>query len=65
MTLLALLILGLLAVLFVNLRIKLLGSIFGILALVSGSLWCCLAPFPISLAGGFCALIGGLVINRL
>lgn len=62
MTLLALLILGLLAVLFVNLRIKLLGSI---LAMVSGSLWCCLAPFPISLAGGFCALIGGLVINRL
>ena len=55
---------GPLAMLLVWLNFRNLGAVIAVFAILSGGYWCCFAPFPVSMIGGFSVLCGLLAINR-
>lgn len=60
---LSVLISGPISVLFRLLGLKILAIVFGLFAFVIGIHWCAVAPFPVSLIGGFSAILGAWSIS--
>jgi hypothetical protein len=60
----AVLLSGPLAMLLIWLNFRNLGAVIAVFAILSGGYWCCFAPFPVSMIGGFSILCGLLAINR-
>lgn len=56
---------GPLALMLSYFRMKILASIFGVLAILIGGYWCCFAPFPISIVGGISLICGALALNKI
>lgn len=57
------LLLGPLALLFSYLNFRLIGAFIGIMAIVVGTYWICVAPFPVSVLGGISLVCGGLALD--
>lgn len=62
---LSILILGPLALIFSYFKMKILASIFGVLAILVGGYWCCFGPFPISIVGGVSLICGAVTLNKI
>ena len=60
----AVLLSGPLAMLLIWLNFRNLWAVIAVFAILSGGYWCCFAPFPVSMIGGFGVLCGLLAINR-
>jgi hypothetical protein len=58
-------IMGPLALMLSYFKMKVLASIFGVLAILIGGYWCCFAPFPISIIGGISLVCGALALNKI
>lgn len=57
-------VLGPLSFIFHKLKLKWLAMITAVLAIMAGAWWCCVAPFPVSIIGGFSVLFGCKVLSR-
>jgi len=55
---------GPLAMMLMAMNFRNLGAVIAVFAIFWGGYWCCVAPFPVSLIGGFAVLCGLLAINR-
>jgi hypothetical protein len=49
---------GPLSALFRFFKFRILAILFGLFAIVIGFYWCSVTPFPVSLIGGFSAILG-------
>lgn len=62
--LLVVILLGPMALTLSFLGFKVPAVVAGVLALLIGLIWCSSMPFPISLIGGACAIMGAISLNR-
>lgn len=56
---------GPIALMVSHMGFKVIGALLGIMAILIGGFWVCVAPFPTSLLGGISLICGAKALNKI